>query len=76
MDSSARHLALLTRTIEVVNSSLDPQEVMEATLRGGTHGSPTSPLLHRGDLADRSGPPGRPSRPPAMSRVAPPSSSP
>jgi two-component system, sensor histidine kinase PdtaS len=30
MDSSARHLALLTRTIEVVNSSLDLQEVMEA----------------------------------------------
>ncbi len=30
MDESARHLALLTRTIEVVNSSLDLQEVMEA----------------------------------------------
>jgi two-component sensor histidine kinase len=30
MGESARHLALLTRTIEVVNSSLDLQEVMEA----------------------------------------------
>ena len=30
MDESARHLALLTKTIEVVNSSLDLQEVMEA----------------------------------------------
>jgi GAF domain-containing protein len=30
MDEAARHLALLTRTIEVVNSSLDLQEVMEA----------------------------------------------
>ena len=30
MDDSARHLALLTRTIEVVNSSLDLQEVLEA----------------------------------------------
>ena len=30
MDESSRHLALLTRTIEVVNSSLDLQEVMEA----------------------------------------------
>jgi two-component sensor histidine kinase len=30
MDESTRHLALLTRTIEVVNSSLDLQEVMEA----------------------------------------------
>jgi two-component sensor histidine kinase len=30
MDAAARHLALLTRTIEVVNSSLDLQEVMEA----------------------------------------------
>ncbi len=30
MDEPARHLALLTRTIEVVNSSLDLQEVMEA----------------------------------------------
>ena len=30
MEESARHLALLTRTIEVVNSSLDLQEVMEA----------------------------------------------
>ena len=29
-DQAARHLALLTRTIEVVNSSLDLQEVMEA----------------------------------------------
>ena len=29
-DEPARHLALLTRTIEVVNSSLDLQEVMEA----------------------------------------------
>ena len=30
MNESARHLALLTRTTEVVNSSLDLQEVMEA----------------------------------------------
>ncbi|MGL6279007.1 MAG: GAF domain-containing protein [Gaiella sp.] len=30
MDTAARHLALLSRTIEVVNSSLDLQEVMEA----------------------------------------------
>src|SRR5262245_20804605 len=30
MEDAARHLALLTRTIEVVNSSLDLQEVMEA----------------------------------------------
>jgi two-component system, sensor histidine kinase PdtaS len=30
MDTSARHLALLTRTIEVVNSSLELQEVLEA----------------------------------------------
>ena len=30
MSESARHLALLTRTTEVVNSSLDLQEVMEA----------------------------------------------
>lgn len=30
MTESARHLALLTRTTEVVNSSLDLQEVMEA----------------------------------------------
>ncbi len=30
MDDAARHLALLTRTIEVVNSSLDLQEVMES----------------------------------------------
>ena len=30
MDDAARHLALLTRTTEVVNSSLDLQEVMEA----------------------------------------------
>jgi two-component sensor histidine kinase/putative methionine-R-sulfoxide reductase with GAF domain len=30
MDETARHLALLTKTIEVVNSSLDLQEVMEA----------------------------------------------
>lgn len=30
MEEAARHLALLTRTIEVVNSSLDLQEVMEA----------------------------------------------
>jgi two-component sensor histidine kinase/putative methionine-R-sulfoxide reductase with GAF domain len=30
MDDAARHLALLTRTIEVVNSSLDLQEVLEA----------------------------------------------
>ena len=30
METSARHLALLTRTIEVVNSSLELQEVMEA----------------------------------------------
>ena len=30
MNEPARHLALLTRTIEVVNSSLDLQEVMEA----------------------------------------------
>ncbi|HEY7381086.1 MAG TPA: GAF domain-containing protein, partial [Gaiella sp.] len=30
MEDSARHLALLTRTIEVVNSSLDLQEVMES----------------------------------------------
>jgi two-component sensor histidine kinase/putative methionine-R-sulfoxide reductase with GAF domain len=30
MSEPARHLALLTRTIEVVNSSLDLQEVMEA----------------------------------------------
>ena len=30
MDETARHLALLTRTIEVVNSSLDLQEVLEA----------------------------------------------
>jgi two-component sensor histidine kinase len=29
-DEAARHLALLTRTIEVVNSSLDLQEVLEA----------------------------------------------
>ena len=29
-EQAARHLALLTRTIEVVNSSLDLQEVMEA----------------------------------------------
>src|SRR5262245_56250891 len=30
MDEAARHLALLTRTTEVVNSSLDLQEVLEA----------------------------------------------
>jgi two-component sensor histidine kinase/putative methionine-R-sulfoxide reductase with GAF domain len=30
MDESARHLRLLTRTIDVVNSSLDLQEVLEA----------------------------------------------
>ena len=30
MEDAARHLALLTRTTEVVNSSLDLQEVMEA----------------------------------------------
>lgn len=30
MDDAARHLALLTKTTEVVNSSLDLQEVMEA----------------------------------------------
>ena len=30
MDDAGRHLALLTRTTEVVNSSLDLQEVMEA----------------------------------------------
>jgi two-component sensor histidine kinase len=30
VDVTARHLALLTRTIEVVNSSLDLQEVLEA----------------------------------------------
>ena len=30
MDEAGRHLALLTRTTEVVNSSLDLQEVMEA----------------------------------------------
>ena len=30
VDDAARHLALLTRTIEVVNSSLDLQEVLEA----------------------------------------------
>ena len=30
MDDAARHLALLTRTTEVVNSSLDLQEVMDA----------------------------------------------
>ena len=30
VDEPARHLALLTRTIEVVNSSLDLQEVLEA----------------------------------------------
>ena len=30
MDDAARHLALLTRTTEVVNSSLDLQEVLEA----------------------------------------------
>ncbi len=30
MDSAARHLALLSRTIEVVNSSLELQDVMEA----------------------------------------------
>ena len=30
MNDAARHLALLTRTTEVVNSSLDLQEVMEA----------------------------------------------
>ncbi len=30
MDQPARHLALLTKTIEVVNSSLDLQEVLEA----------------------------------------------
>jgi two-component system, sensor histidine kinase PdtaS len=30
VDETARHLALLTRTIEVVNSSLDLQEVLEA----------------------------------------------
>ncbi len=30
MEDAARHLALLTKTIEVVNSSLDLQEVMEA----------------------------------------------
>ena len=30
MSAANRHLALLTRTIEVVNSSLDLQEVMEA----------------------------------------------
>ena len=30
MDETARHLALLTRTTEVVNSSLDLQEVLEA----------------------------------------------
>jgi len=30
MDDAARHLALLTRTTDVVNSSLDLQEVLEA----------------------------------------------
>ena len=30
VDEAARHLALLTRTTEVVNSSLDLQEVLEA----------------------------------------------
>ena len=30
MNDAARHLALLTRTTEVVNSSLDLQEVLEA----------------------------------------------
>jgi len=30
MDEASRHLALLTRTIEVVNSSLDLQDVMES----------------------------------------------
>ncbi len=30
MNDAVRHLALLTRTTEVVNSSLDLQEVMEA----------------------------------------------
>ena len=30
MEDAARHLALLTRTTEVVNSTLDLQEVMEA----------------------------------------------
>ena len=49
MNEAARHLALLTRTTEVVNSSLDLQELLEAIAhevrRGGTHGSPTSPLL-------------------------------
>jgi len=30
VDAAARHLALLTRTIEVVNSSLDLQDVMES----------------------------------------------
>ena len=30
MDEAARHLALLTRTTEVVNSSLDLQDVLEA----------------------------------------------
>jgi len=33
VNESARHLALLTRTTEVVNSSLDLQEVMEAIAR-------------------------------------------
>ena len=34
--------------------------------RGGTRGSPTSPLLQRSDPTLRGWPPGRPSRPPAM----------
>ncbi len=69
MNDAARHLALLTRTTEVVNSSLDLQEVLEAIAhevrRGGTHGSPTSPLLRVAARADHAWPPGRQSRPPA-----------
>jgi len=33
VDESARHLALLTRTIEAVNSSLDLEEVLELVAR-------------------------------------------
>jgi hypothetical protein len=57
MDQSARHLRLLTETIAAVNSTLDLQEEFR---RGGTHGSPTSPLLHRAKPLTLAGlPPGK-----------------
>ena len=47
MEDAARHLALLTRTTEVVNSSLDLQEVMEAIAHEVAAALETAKKMHK-----------------------------